>query len=117
MTEDAAAARRKNYERLLEILPGRAVRPFDGVPEGAAPFVFPLVTTQKQALLDTLANHGIDAFDFWSIAYPSLDADRFPAIQERRRQTVGLPVHQELRPHDVTRIAAVVADAVETERE
>jgi hypothetical protein len=105
---DVAAARRRNYETLLESL--RVVRPFDSVPEGAAPFVFPLDTPDKRALLETLSSQGIGAFDFWSEAHPSLDADSFPAVQERRERTIGLPVHQELRPQDIARIAAVARD-------
>lgn len=117
VTADAAATRRRNYETLLENLPGRVARPFDSLPEGAAPFAFPLDTTNKHALLETLSKQAIDAFDFWSVAHPSLDAGSFPTVHERRRRTIGLPVHQELRPQDVERIAAVVAEAVETERE
>jgi dTDP-4-amino-4,6-dideoxygalactose transaminase len=115
VTGDAAAARRRNYETLLESLRGRVARPFDSVPQGASPFVFPLDTSQKHALLATLATQGISAFDFWSVGHPSLGVDDFPAVRERRRRTIGLPVHQELRPQDVARIAGVVAEAVETE--
>jgi dTDP-4-amino-4,6-dideoxygalactose transaminase len=116
-TTGAAGMRRRNYKMLLERLGHRVARPFDSLPDGAAPFAFPLDTTHKHALLETLSRHAIDAFDFWSVGHPSLDRDNFPAVQERRRRTIGLPVHQELRPQDIERIAAVVAEAVETERE
>ena len=112
---DAAAARRSNYTVLLDRLRGRVAPPFDSLSEGAAPFAFPLETTNKRAVLETLSKHGIDAFDFWSVAHPALGEDRFSAVGERRRRTIGLPVHQELRPQDVERIAAVAAEAVETE--
>jgi hypothetical protein len=115
VTADTAATRRRNYETLLERLPGRVARPFGSVPDGAAPFVFPLDTRNKHAVLQTLSTQGIQAFDFWSFGHPLLETDSFPAIQERRRRTIGLPVHQELRPQDVERIAAVVARAVATE--
>ena len=111
---DAAATRRGNYESLLESVRGRVARPFDSLPEGAAPFVFPLDTPDKHALLETLSTQGIVAFDFWSVAHSSLDADSFPAVRERRQRTIGLPVHQELRPQDIARIAAVVAGDMET---
>ena len=116
-TMDAAAARRRNYTVLLERLRGRVASPFDSLPDGAAPFAFPLDTTHKRPVLETLSKHGIDAFDFWSVAHPSLESDGFPAVDERRRRTIGLPVHQELRAQDVERIAAVVAEAVKGERE
>jgi len=116
-TMETAAVRRENYQMLLERLRRRVPRPFDRVPDGAAPFVFPLDTMHKHALLETLSRHGIHAVDFWSVGHPSHDAESFPAVQERRRRTIGLPVHQELRRQDVERIAAVVAEAVEAEHE
>jgi dTDP-4-amino-4,6-dideoxygalactose transaminase len=115
VTSDAAAKRRRNYQALLEGLPGRVAAPFDRLPDGATPFVFPLDTSDKEALLPLLAAQGIHAFDFWSVGHPSLDVASFPAVEERRRRTIGLPVHQELRPQDVERITAVVDAAVRAE--
>jgi hypothetical protein len=115
VSAEAAEARRRNYETLLERLRGRVTRPFDSLPDGAAPFLFPLDTPDKEALLERLSTQGIRAVDFWSFGHPSLDSDSFPAVQERRRRTIGLPVHQELRPQDVERIAAVAAEADGTE--
>jgi dTDP-4-amino-4,6-dideoxygalactose transaminase len=106
---DAAALRRQNYEVLRERLQGRVPTQFAHVPEGAAPFVFPLDTGHKQAVLSTLRAHGIHAFDFWSVPHPSLDPRAFPDVQRLRARIVGLPVHQELRPRDVERIQSVVA--------
>jgi perosamine synthetase len=106
---DAAASRRRNYEMLLERLPGRAAPPFAQLPKGASPFVFPLDTGAKEAVLANLRTNGIHAFDFWSVGHPSLDPQAFPAIQRLRARIVGLPVHQELQSHDVERIGSVVA--------
>jgi len=109
---DVAAARRRNYETLGERVDGRVASPFSEVPDGAAPFVFPLETGHKQAVISTLRAHGIHAFDFWSVGHPSLDPCAFPYIQRLRSRIVGLPVHQELRPRDVERIGSVVAGAL-----
>lgn len=112
MTADVAARRRSNYEALLSRLPGLTAKPFDRVPEGASPFVFPLETSRKDAVLRDLRDAGIHAFDFWSFGHPLLDPADFPSVQRRRRRTIGLPVHQELRPRDIDRIAAVAGEAV-----
>jgi perosamine synthetase len=108
---NAAAARRANARILLEGLGDHVPRPFDRVPEGAAPFAFPIHTTDKQALLERLARHGISALDFWSVAHPSLPRDRFPEANAWRAATIGLPVHQELGLADLARMISAVRGA------
>jgi CelD/BcsL family acetyltransferase involved in cellulose biosynthesis len=49
----------------------------------------------------------VKAADLWSVPHPSLDAAAFPAASRRRATTLCLPVHQELRPEDLERIADV----------
>jgi dTDP-4-amino-4,6-dideoxygalactose transaminase len=112
MTSDVAATRRSNYEVLLSRLAGRVASPFDHVPPGASPFVFPLETSRKAMVLRHLRDAGIHAFDFWSFGHPLLDPAEFDAVRRRRSRTIGLPVHQELRPRDVDRIASVAGEAI-----
>jgi CelD/BcsL family acetyltransferase involved in cellulose biosynthesis/dTDP-4-amino-4,6-dideoxygalactose transaminase len=104
--EAAAARRRANHALLLEALGDRVPEPFGRISVGASPFAFPLETSDKHALLERLRERGIDALDLWSAPHPSLPVDEFPAVRERRASTVCLPVHQELRPDDLERIAA-----------
>jgi dTDP-4-amino-4,6-dideoxygalactose transaminase len=111
--EAASRRRRSNYEALLTLLPGRTALPFDAVPAGASPFVFPLETERKHELLGHLRAAGIHAFDFWSSGHNAAAGERFAGVERRRERTVGLPVHQELRPRDVERIAAVAGEALE----
>jgi dTDP-4-amino-4,6-dideoxygalactose transaminase len=108
----AATGRRSNYAQLLRNLGSHVVQPFANLPDGAVPFVFPLRTPNKLAVLEALTKQGIHAFDFWSVGHRLLDPHRFPAVADRRRGTIGLPVHQELRPRDVERIAATVIEAL-----
>jgi CelD/BcsL family acetyltransferase involved in cellulose biosynthesis len=104
----AAVRRRANARVLLEGLGDRVPEPFDRLPEGAVPFVFPLHSPDKRALLERLAGHGVAALDFWSAPHPALPAERFPSIAVRRATTIGLPVHQELRPGDLERLMVAV---------
>jgi perosamine synthetase len=106
----AAVRRRANARVLLEGLGDRVPAPFDRLPDGAAPFAFPIHAPDKAALLERLARHGVFALDFWSAPHPSLPADRFPELSARRATTIGLPIHQELRPVDLDRMMAATQD-------
>jgi CelD/BcsL family acetyltransferase involved in cellulose biosynthesis len=103
---DAAARRRAHYAELLDQLGEHVPRPFDELPSGAAPFAFPLTSTNKAELLGRLDRAGVHGLDFWSVAHPSLPIERFPGAASRRASTVLLPVHQELRVADIARIGA-----------
>ena len=59
-------------------------------------------------MLAHLRAGGVSPLDFWSVPHPTLDTARFPEIAERRASTIGLPVHQGLRPRDLDRIASLV---------
>jgi dTDP-4-amino-4,6-dideoxygalactose transaminase len=108
VAQDAAAARRLAYRRLLSELGHLVPAPFAECPDGASPFVFPVEVDDKEALLAALAARRISALDLWSVPHPALDAERFPAAARRRGRTVGLPVHQELRSSDLDRVAAAL---------
>jgi len=104
----AAVRRRANARVLLEALGDRVPAPFDRLPDGAAPFVFPLHAPDKPALLERLAGQGIAALDFWSAPHPALPVAQFPSVAVRRATTIGLPVHQELGPGDLERLVVAV---------
>lgn len=104
----AAARRRANARILLDELGDEVAPPFQRLPDGAAPFALPLRSTEKRSLLRRLDGSGVSALDFWSVAHPSLSADRFPEIADRRATTVGLPVHQELTLADLERMLRAV---------
>jgi CelD/BcsL family acetyltransferase involved in cellulose biosynthesis len=103
---DAADRRRAHYRMLLADLAEQVPAPFAELPDGASPFAFPLAARDKAGLLDRLHRAGIAAVDFWSVPHPALAVAGFPAAARRRASTVLVPVHQELRPRDVDRIAA-----------
>jgi dTDP-4-amino-4,6-dideoxygalactose transaminase len=104
----AAARRRANYRVLLDELGDLVPSPFATLPDGASPFAFPLAVDDKQTLLARLASHGVRGLNLWSVPHPALPAARFPRAAALRARVVGLPVHQELRPADLVRIARAV---------
>lgn len=103
--ESVAARRRRNYQVLLDALGDRVARGFRSVPAGASPFLLPVETSDKAGLIERLDRLGIEAWDVWSVPHSSLPRAEFPDAEARRSRTVGLPVHQELRPRDLERIA------------
>ena len=107
VADDAAAARRANYRLMLAELRESVPEPFAVLPDGAAPFVLPLRTNAKRALLDRLEAHGIKPLDLWADTHAAIP-DAFPQIAERRATTVGIPVHQELRLAELDRILGVL---------
>lgn len=106
--DDAAAGRRTNYAIMLAELEERIPEPFGLLPAGASPFVLPIHTNDKRAMLRRLEARGIKALDLWSGTHEAIP-DRFPAAAERRATTVGLPVHQELSVRDLDRIVDAVS--------
>jgi dTDP-4-amino-4,6-dideoxygalactose transaminase len=98
--------RREWYRHLLERLGEHVPRPFDRLPEGACPWLFPVTASDKPALLGELERRDIRAMNLWSVPHPSLPVERFPDVASRRAATVGLPVHQGLSRRALDRIAA-----------
>lgn len=100
----AAAKRRENYRYLLRGLAGLALPPFDEVPAGASPFLFPLDTDDPAGTLRRLRRRGVVGAAFWTAYHGAIPKHRFPALSARRARTVALPVHQELTVADLDRI-------------
>jgi hypothetical protein len=97
---------------LLDVLHAASPRPFDELPAGASPFAFPIEVDDKPSVRRDLQAAGIDALDLWAIAHPAVPEDGFPRSARRRARTLALPVHQELRPRDLRRIARAAVAAV-----
>jgi CelD/BcsL family acetyltransferase involved in cellulose biosynthesis/dTDP-4-amino-4,6-dideoxygalactose transaminase len=117
-TVPASAIRRAHYRLLLERLEELVPTEFPPIPDGAAPFAFPVFAHDKADLLERLRRAGIHALDFWSFPHPTLEPDADRVSARLRRHVVGLPVHQELAVDDLRRVAAaVIGDRRPRERE
>jgi dTDP-4-amino-4,6-dideoxygalactose transaminase len=111
-TPKAAAIRRSNYARLLAGLGDLVVPAFARLPTGASPFVFPIAVDNKPAILSRLHGRRISAVNLWSVPHPSLPVGSFPGAAALRARVVGLPVHQELRERDLSRMIESVRGAL-----
>jgi dTDP-4-amino-4,6-dideoxygalactose transaminase len=108
ISDPAAAERRRgNFERLLERLGEHVPPAFRSTPPGSAPYVFLVCTPDKDEVLEGLAAKRILGGRLWETPHPSLEVGAFPTAAALRSALVGLPVHQELRPRDLDRIASV----------
>jgi dTDP-4-amino-4,6-dideoxygalactose transaminase len=104
----AAARRRDNYRYLLDHLGELVSPPFDRLPDGSSPYMFPITVNKRDDLIRQLRRCGVHAVTNWPVPHPSCPSDRFPKSDERRATTVGLPVHQELRRRDLEYVVTAV---------
>lgn len=107
--------RRRHYlelERALAGAPGW--RPlFPALPDGACPWVFPLLADHPEALFARLRAAGVPMVRFGSSLWPGVDDAVCANSMELGRRLFGLPVHQELRDAERSRLAAAVRRALE----
>jgi dTDP-4-amino-4,6-dideoxygalactose transaminase len=106
---DVRERRRSHYRRLLDSARERVPPPFDELPDGASPLVFPVEAGSDPGLAERLNQAGIEARPFWPVAHPALAADRFPGAAMWRHRLLALPVHQELGSDEVARILAALS--------
>lgn len=107
--------RRRNYlalERALAGAPGwRAL--FPSLPDGACPWVFPLLADHPETLFAHLRAAGVPMVRFGATLWPGVDADVCANSVELGRRLFGLPCHQELDDAERTWLAATVRGALE----
>ena len=103
-----ASRRRANYAVLLEELAELVPAPYRPLPDGASPLAMPIEHCGRDALQSRLAAAGIVAPTFWPTAHPALGTSDSAELARRRERTLLLPVHQQLAPDDLVRIATAV---------
>ncbi|WP_305822835.1 DegT/DnrJ/EryC1/StrS family aminotransferase [Massilia brevitalea] len=106
------ALRRRHYLRLdtaLRGLPG--IRPLHAqLPDGACPWVFPLLADDPEALFARLKALGVPLTRFGHPLWQ--DADTCPNAAMLARRVLSLPCHQELREQEVDWLVDAVRKAV-----
>jgi dTDP-4-amino-4,6-dideoxygalactose transaminase len=109
---EIVGARRRNYYLLLGRLRERVPPVFADVPAGACPLFYPLLCDDKAAVADRLLAQGIETVDFWREGHALCPAHEFPEAAALRRRVLEVPVHQDLGPEDMARVAAAVEEAL-----
>lgn len=97
------ALRRRHYARLdaaLRGLPG--VRPLHPqLPEGACPWVFPLLVDDPDTLFARLKRAGVPLTRFGHPLWQGMEADACANAAMLSRRVLSLPCHQELRAEEL----------------
>lgn len=92
-------------------LPG--CRPlFTSLPDGACPWVFPLLVDQPEAVFARLHAAGVPMVRFGAALWPGVDASICANSVVLGRQLIAFPVHQELRAAESGWMIAAVRDAL-----
>jgi dTDP-4-amino-4,6-dideoxygalactose transaminase len=109
-----AALRRSHYARLqaaVQDLPG--VRPLHPrLPEGACPWVFPLLADEPERLFARLHARGVPLTRFGTPPWPSVDAATCANSAMLAQHVLALPCHQELTEREIAWLAARLREAV-----
>lgn len=110
LARDIPDIRRSNYATLLaRIENGSGLRVLlPKLPGGCSPLMFPVVVDDARDLLRNLAATDIRAKHFWSFSHPQVPMENFLFEARLKRNTVALPVHQDLDEDDMIRIAEAV---------
>jgi len=90
--------RRERYQALQEKLTGLpGCRPlFARLPEGACPWLFPLLLDDPEPVFARLCAWGVPVTRFASSLWSGMDATTCPASTRLSRHVLAVPVHQEL---------------------
>jgi len=106
--------RRRHYlelERALDGAPGW--RPlFAALPQGACPWVFPLLAERPAELFERLRAAGVPMVRFGASLWPGVDAATCANSTALGSRLFGLPVHQELTASERAWLAASVRAAL-----
>lgn len=113
--EAVIARRRANYQRLASRLVGRASVPFPELPAGACPLFFPVLVPHKVRFQDELQALGVGSVNLWNASHPSCPPDLAEGVSHWRRHCLELPIHQELSPADIDRVAGAVTAVLATQ--
>ncbi|THC41687.1 DegT/DnrJ/EryC1/StrS family aminotransferase [Massilia sp. Mn16-1_5] len=109
-----AALRRRHYARLeaaVRDLPG--VRPLHPrLPDGACPWVFPLLADDPDALFARLKTRGVPLTRFGTPPWPGVDASTCANSARLATHVLALPCHQELTEVEMSWLAASLREAV-----
>jgi len=105
---DVIQRRRENFRGLQDRLTGA----HEGLPvtlaDGTCPLFFPLLTPSPERVAEALQRAGVETVAFWREGSPRVDLSRFPTVARLRRTVLELPIHQDLGPEALDRMAEVV---------
>lgn len=103
------AARRRNFQALLERLSGRAQPLLTDLPQGVCPLFFPLVVRDKETAVRELLATGVEAVPFWNRGDGQAEPGPGSAVRFLREHVIEVPIHQDVTPEQVDYMAERIA--------
>jgi perosamine synthetase len=109
------ARRRRHYLELQQALAGLpGCRPlFAALPEGACPWVFPLLVDHAERAAEFLQRAGMPMVRFGAVLWPGVDAGVCASSAALGRHLLAFPCHQELDEKERAWMHATVRQALE----
>lgn len=109
------ARRRRNYLELQRALDGApGCRPlFARLPEGACPWMFPLLVDRPQAVFDALQRAGVPMTRFGATLWQGVDASVCANSADLGRRLIAFPCHQALADGERAWLHVQVRQALE----
>jgi len=104
--------RRANYRVLLNDLRSFVPEPFSTLPDGASPLQLPIQVRDKPAVLERLAQEGVEGANMWPTAHPLVEDDQSQRTRVLRSTLVGLPVHHGLGESELAQVAQAARSAL-----
>jgi hypothetical protein len=106
--------RRAHYQQLQQALTGLpGCRPlFAALPDGACPWMFPLLVDQPQPLFERLHALGVPMTRFAESLWPGVDASVCSNSALFSRCVIAFPVHQELRADELAWMTGAIRAAL-----
>jgi dTDP-4-amino-4,6-dideoxygalactose transaminase len=110
------ARRRRNYQELQRALDGApGCRPlYPRLPDGACPWMFPLLVDRPQAVFDALQRAGVPMTRFGATLWPGVDASVCANSADLGRRLIAFPCHQALDDGERAWLHAQVRQALES---
>jgi len=113
MDRDTVVARRRaNFQRLAARLRGYVSLPFPELNEGACPLFFPVLVPEKVRFQQDLDALDVQSVNLWDTSHPSCPPDLAAEVLHWRRHCLELPIHQELSPPEIDRVADAVIETL-----
>jgi dTDP-4-amino-4,6-dideoxygalactose transaminase len=98
-----------NYHTLRNALGDSVTTAHSDLPDGACPLFLPILVADKPAAARELRGRGIDALEFWNHGARDLSEESAQA-QFFRAHVLGLPIHQDVSPRQLSYIATQFAN-------
>jgi dTDP-4-amino-4,6-dideoxygalactose transaminase len=105
---DVVVRRRSNFAQLVARLRDHLSVPFHELPAGTCPLFLPVMVPDKPRFQRELERRGVQSVNLWNASHPGCPPDLAAEVGCWRRHCLELPIHQELRPEDIDRVATAV---------